>query len=309
MSISFYGKTYWDVEIQVDIATLSAGKGKVDVPVQLTVGGFACNAARAVHLHAAARDSMVVTVCAPADQERLTCSLPSNTSLQPLLTADSPARFPDISVILNPASDCRILRDPGPADDPLWSFDALAPKVLASNVHALGRVPVAFAAEVISHAAETNTKVAWCGGDALPRKLEAMCHLVCVNQAEAASMLEAAPNSLSTSKLATALAARAKADGAMRMVTGRGSQPTIVAMRVGSEILLASSEPEAIDRADIQGFLGVGDAFAATYIVHVFFTEDGGLRSAPDVSTALRVAQSAATSFLTHARPQGGANS
>ena len=309
MPITFYGKTYWDVEMQVDTATLSSGKGKVDTPVQLTVGGFACNAARAVHSHSAASDSMVVTVCAPADQERIVWSLPTSTTLQPLLTEDSPRCFPDISVILNPASDCRILRDPGPANDPLWSFDALAPKVLESDVHALGRVPVAFAAEVISHAEAKKTKVAWCGGDALPPDLEAMCHLICVNQAEAASMLGAVPGSLSTAELATALAARAMVDGAMRMVTGRGAQPTIVAMQVASEIQLASSEPEAIERDKIQGFLGVGDAFAATYLVHVFFAADGSLRSVPAIPAALGAAQQAATHFLTHARPRGRENS
>jgi sugar/nucleoside kinase (ribokinase family) len=300
--LSIYGKTYWDVEIQVDLSTLSAGKGKVDVPVQMAVGGFACNSARAVE----GLEAKVVTVCAPADQKRLQYALPASATLCPILSDDDPALLPDISVILNPASDCRILRDPGDDDDPLWTIDSIAPEAWQSELHLLGRIPRPFAGALIEKLKAEDKRVAWCGGDALPLALEKKCDALCVNTAEALSLLGRPADSSSTEELATALAERAEVAGAMRLVTGRGAQPSVVALREGSSIRSFQSDPEPIARDAIVGFLGVGDAFAANFLVTAYLRSDGSLRESPDVEAGLAAAQDAATHFLTHPRPRGG---
>ncbi len=46
--IAIYGRTYLDAEVAVALAVLAEGKGKVDVEVTPVLGGFACNAARAL---------------------------------------------------------------------------------------------------------------------------------------------------------------------------------------------------------------------------------------------------------------------
>ncbi len=305
MSVRFYGNTYWDAEIQVDLQTLGKGKGKVDVPLRLTVAGFACNAARAVAEMDWNGEIGVVTTCAPADLQRLKFALPAQAQLDAILSEDDPALLPDISVILNPASDCRILRDPGPADDPGWTVESLASETFATQLHVLGRVPVAFAASVLQHTQKQGKRFAWCGGDALPLALEEACDALCVNTAEAAAMLGVSAASATTLELATALAKRASRSGAMRLVTGRGLQPTTVAVRTSEdEIRTYQSQPAAIAKEKIVGFLGVGDCFAANFLVKTFFNRDGSLRASPEVEAGLQAAQEAATHFLTHERPR-----
>jgi len=43
--ITIYGRTYWDAEVEVDVPSLGAGKGKQDLPVRVVLGGWGCNAA------------------------------------------------------------------------------------------------------------------------------------------------------------------------------------------------------------------------------------------------------------------------
>lgn len=305
MSVTFYGKTYWDVELQVPLQTLSEGKGKVDLPVTMTIGGFACNAARAIEGLASIR-CCVVTVCIPADRARVQHALPRTTSFCPILCEDDPALLPDISVILNPASDCRILRDPGADDDESYRVDAIADEAWLSELHVLGRVPLAFATALIERLQQSGKRIAWCGGDALPQSLEELCDVLCVNTKEASSLLGEEVGEASTLELASKLAQRAKPSGAMRLVTGRGSQPAIVAFREGDAIRTAESHPKTIPNEEIVGFLGVGDAFAANFLVTAFLQPDGSLRAVPDPALGLEAAQQAASHFLTHPRPRGG---
>jgi sugar/nucleoside kinase (ribokinase family) len=293
------------VELQVPLPSLSAGKGKVDVPVTLTIGGFACNAARAIEGHAGV-GCCVVTVCAPADQARVQHALPPATRFCPMLSQDDPALLPDISVILNPASDCRILRDPGAEDDPSFRVDMIAAEAWLSELQVLGRVPIPFARALIERLRQSGKRIAWCGGDALPQELEEVCDVLCVNTAEASSLLGLAVGEASTLELACALAKRAKPSDAMRLVTGRGAQPTIVALREGDAIHTQESEPTPIRKEEIAGFLGVGDAFAANFLVTTFVQADGSLRARPDPTHGLQVAQEAASHFLTHPRARGG---
>ena len=305
MSVTFYGKTYWDVELQVPLQSLSEGKGKVDVPVTMTIGGFACNAARAIEGFPSL-GCCVVTVCAPADQARVQHALPAAASFYPMLSKDDPALLPDISVILNPASDCRILRDPGADDDASFRVDAIADESWRSELHVLGRVPLAFASALIEKLRQSGKRVAWCGGDALPQSVEEHCDVLCVNTKEASALLGVGVGEASTLELASRLAERAKSGEAMRLVTGRGSQPTIVAFREGDAIRTAESNPKAIPKEEIVGFLGVGDSFAANFLVTTFLMPDGSLRATPDPALGLAAAQEAASHFLTHPRPRGG---
>jgi sugar/nucleoside kinase (ribokinase family) len=250
--------------------------------------------------------STVVTACAPADRRRLQYALPENTTLCAILSEDDPALLPDISVILNPASDCRILREPGDAEDSRWTIESLSAGAWQSDLHLVGRVPLPFVRSLLPRLRQEGKRVAWCGGDALPLALEKECDALCVNTAEALSLLNLPAEASSTLELATALAERAAVSEAVRLVTGRGAQPSVVAVRHGGAIQTYASDPEPIARDAIVGFLGVGDAFAANFLVATYLQSDGSVRDPFDVAAGLAAAQAAATHFLTHPRPRGG---
>ncbi len=90
-----------------------------------------------------------------------------------------------ITVVLDPAGACRILRDPGAALDGAWRWDAV-PAALAA-VHVLGRVPASFAAAAVVAVRAAGARSAWCGGAGLPLAALAGFDLACVNAAEAAT--------------------------------------------------------------------------------------------------------------------------
>ena len=48
VKVAVYGRTYLDAELEVPLASLAEGKGKLDVEVRAVLGGFGCNAARAL---------------------------------------------------------------------------------------------------------------------------------------------------------------------------------------------------------------------------------------------------------------------
>lgn len=302
IAVTFYGKTYWDAEIAVPLESLSQGKGKVDVPIEMAIGGFPSNAARAIGGMLSPNRICVVTGVAQTDESRVRDALPPGTVLGPL--SGYTEILPAISVILNPATDCRILRDPGPAVEPGWRVDAVPDEAWSADLHVFGRLPLAFASEAMQRVRADGKRVAWCGGDALPPELEAQCDILCVNTAEGASLV--GDEASSTRASAEALARRAAADGAVRLVTGRGANATIAAMRTDGEVRVFESEPAKIAREDIVGLLGVGDAFAATFLVTACFGPDGSSHDVIDVESGLARAQDAATHFITHPRPRGG---
>ena len=69
--VALYGRTYWDAEVEVELQTLGAGKGKVDAQVVTRLGGFAFNAARALAGRFAPGAVRVVTVAPSLDLPRL----------------------------------------------------------------------------------------------------------------------------------------------------------------------------------------------------------------------------------------------
>ncbi len=306
MSIALYGRTYWDVEISLDFETLRAGKGKVDIPTPVVIGGFAANAARTIGAIAGAPKHRVVTVCATADVERLRAALPEHTQVHPILT-DNPHAMPDISVIFNPARDCRILRDPGDSRDSEWRIDSIPDEVWQESLHVFGRVPQHFAEAAMKQISTAGKRIAWCGGSSLSRSMEATCDVLCVNTSEAMELL-GAKGSPSTEELARGLAARAKTTSAIRLVTGRGATPTVAAIRDGDAIASFACEPADVSREEIVSLLGVGDCFAASFLVASHFAADASILRQPDVSAGLIAARAAAAHFLTHESPRGGAH-
>lgn len=290
VSVSVYGRTYWDAEVEVPIAALSAGKGKVDAQVVTRLGGFAFNAARALAGRLAS--VRVVTVCPPLDRPRLVAALPRGVALDALTGAGT---LP-VSVILNPARECRILRDVAEPDARAWRLAAVSARSLGARLHVVGRIPQPFVAALLRRAHAAGARVAWVGGQSIGRDLERAVDLMCVNAREAARLVggEGTPRTL-----AVALAERASAKDAVRVVTGAGGAATAVAFHDGSGLAVVESAPPPVKK--IVTLLGVGDAFASNFLAAACF--DGNrARARPDVKAGLKAGQQAAGRFLTRGR-------
>ena len=119
---------------------------------------------------------------------------------------------------------------------------------------------------------------------------------MCVNAREAAKLVGEAGTPRA---LATALAARAKARDAVRVVTGAGAAPTSVAFREGRSVRVVEAAPPPARR--IVTLLGVGDAFAAHFVTEACFAGSRP-RARPDVRAGLKAGQRAAGLVLTRGR-------
>lgn len=292
--VAVYGRTYWDAEVEIELARLSTGKGKVDAQVVTRLGGFAFNAARALAGRFSPGAVRVVTLASWLDWPRLADALPPGAGLDALLTPE-PAPLP-VSVILNPARECRILRDPGEDDARGWRLERVPEGALAARLHVTGRLPQPFVAQLLERAHASGARVAWVGGHAIGRELERGCDLMCVNAREAKQLVgeDGTPR-----ELAVALAERAGARDAVRVVTGAGAAPTSVAYRDGRKVRVVESAPARAKR--IVTLLGVGDAFAANFVAAACF--DGPRpRARPDVRAGLAAGQRAAGQFLERGR-------
>ena len=273
--VALYGRTYLDAEVTIPLESLATGKGKVDVEVTAVLGGFPCNAARA--LASRLTDIAVVTRISSLDLPRLRATLPAGTVIQAVSDTDE---FPPVTVIINPAQECRLLRT-GRAGDLSARDVGEVPK---AALHIFGRVD----GSLIDHVKDGLT--AWCAGAGA--ELDA-CDLACVNTAEARAVLGRSDGS--PRELAMALVERATRDGAVRVVTGRGDAPTAAAMRGA----VFESAPAPIPRDQIRTFKGVGDVFAAHFFVEAVLDENGERRAKLEVERALALAQAAAGRFMT----------
>lgn len=293
--VAVYGRTYLDAELTVPLASLAEGKGKADVEVTAMLGGFACNAARALSGRLPRRAVRVVTVSSWLDWPRLRAGLPDDIELDAIIAGETPAPWPPISVIVNPAGACRLLRGRAEGDAEEWRIDRVASGALAARLHVVGRLPAPFVAELAERAHASGARVAWVGGDALPRELEEACDLICVNTAEAQRLLGSASDS--PRELASALASRAPA-GAVRLVTGRAAAPAVAAVHDARGIACHEQAPAAIPKAKVRRLKGAGDVFAAQFLVEACFDRRGGPRARLEVAGALATAQKIAGAYI-----------
>lgn len=273
--IALYGRTYLDAEVTIPLDQLATGKGKVDALVHTVLGGFPCNAARA--LASRLTEMTVVTKISSLDLPRLRASLPPGTRI--LAASTDSEDWPPVTVIINPAQECRLLRTGQPGDLAAGDVD----KVPDASLHIFGRVDPS----LITHVQGLR---AWCAGHG--REID-QCDLACVNTAEARAILGRTDGS--PRELAVALVERAQRDGAVRVVTGRGDAPTAAAMRD----VVYESAPAPIPRDKIRTFKGVGDVFAAHFFVEAVLDERGERRRSFEVERALTLAQAAAARFMT----------
>lgn len=274
--VALYGRTYLDAEVTIPLDQVATGKGKVDVEVTAVLGGFPCNAARA--LASRVTNIAVVTRISSLDLPRLRASLPPGTAIHAASTDSED--WPPVTVIINPAQECRLLRTGRAGDLAAADVD----KVPDAALHIFGRVDDS----LIDHVQRGLT--AWCAGSGA--KLDD-CDLACVNTAEARAILGRTDGT--PRELAMSLVERAKRDGAVRVVTGRGDAPTAAATRGA----IFESAPAPIPRDQIRTFKGVGDVFAAHFFVEAVLDERGDLRAKPALERALAAAQEAAGKFMT----------
>lgn len=299
--VSLYGRTYLDVEVEVPAVSLTSGKGKVDARITARPGGFPCNAAHTLADRFSPGEVHVVTVAPPSEWPRIRAELPASVRLDALSTASG--ELP-ISVIIDPAKTCRILRDPWDERAKDWELDRVPRGALEARLQVAGRLPPDFARELLEWGRARGARFAWCGGDALPLELERECDLVCLNTAEASRLLGA--QGFTPRELALALAARARVKDAVRVVTGRGQAPTAAAHRQRRAVRCVERSPGAVAAEKIRRLLGVGDAFAAHFLAEACFDSRGEARPRLEVAGALLAAQRAAARFLTEA-PRPGA--
>ena len=295
--VAVYGRTYWDAEVEVEIASITSGKGKVDASVELVQGGFAVNAGRALAGLYRAGAVRVVTLTSWHDWPRLRAALPGGVVLDALLTDD--AAPPPISVILNPRRECRILRPRRDEDAADWRVDRVPSGALAARLHILGRLPADFVAGVLRRAHEGGARVAWVGGDGLADDLLRECDVVCVNAREAEALVGHAGT---PRQLAEALLGRARPRDALRVVTGAGRAATAVAFREGRARRCLEAAPPPVALARIATLKGVGDAFAAHFLAAACFERSGAPRRRLEARRALAAGQRAASRFLTSRR-------
>lgn len=299
VAVAIYGRTYLDAEVTVPLATLAERKGKVEAPVTAVLGGFGCNAARVIGPRLAPAPVRLVTVISPLDLRRLRAAVPAQVALDPLLDERDELAWPPLSVIINPAGECRLLRGLADDDEAQWTIDRVSPATLAARLHLIGRVPAAFVAGLLARRA-AGARIAWCGGDAVPPELEAELDVMCVNVAEAQRLLgteERAPR-----VLAEALARRAR-PGTARLVTGRAEAPSVVALRVPDGVRCTAGAPPApLAPSEIKSLKGVGDVFASRFLLAACLDPAGQPRPALELAGALASAGEAATTFLTTGR-------
>lgn len=283
--IALYARSYWDHAIELGLDALAGGKGKLDVAPRRRAGGFACNAARTL---AGRLEARIVTVAGPCEAARLRAALPAAVAL----TAIDPGGDPPlpVTVVLDPAGACRILRDPAEADAAAWRWAAVGAAVDA-ELHVLGRLPATFVDEVVAAARTRGARVAWCGGAAIAPTTLAAVDVACVNLREAAALVGGAGDAQT---LARALAEAAQPDGAIRVVTG-GAGPTAAAQRRGDVIELVTAAPAAA--GPVVTLLGAGDAFAAGFLAAAAFV-DGRPRAALAVEPGLAAGQAAAAAVV-----------
>jgi hypothetical protein len=289
--VALYGRTYLDAEVEIPLELLATGKGKVDVEVRTILGGFPCNAARALAGRLSAHRITVVTRIPSIDLPRLHAALPAGTQVR-AVTTDS-LDWPPITVIVNPARECRLLRSGRPGD--LTATDLS--QIPEASLHVFARVDHG----LVDHVARSagDALVAWCAGSSGETPTIDRCDLACVNMAEAQTLVGNA--AATTRELAIALAERAKPTS-VRVVTGRGDAPTVAAVRTEIGVRCFESSPAPIPREAIRRLKGVGDVFAANFFVEATLDARGDRRSALDVERALAVAQAAAARFMTDAR-------
>jgi hypothetical protein len=293
-SLAIYGRTYLDAEVTVPLATLAEGKGKVDVPVRAVLGGFGCNAARALAPRFPAGAVRLATVIPRPDVGRLRASVPSSVELDALVDERDDLAWPAVTVIINPASDCKLLRAASDDDAGQWTIDRISPATLAASLHVVGRLPAAFVCSLRDRVPEA--RLAWCGGHALPPAVEAELDLACVNASEAAHLL--GTEERSPRVLAEALAARARI-GAARLVTGRANAPATVAVRDAAGVRLFDAAPPIACASQVLTLKGVGDVFAARFLATACFDDAGARRVELELPGALAAARDAAHAFLT----------
>lgn len=291
--IAFYGRMYWDVEVRIPIEAVAGAKSKVDAPVSLALGGFACNAARAVEARFPTGAVRVVTRA--LDRDLLRRSLSKRIGIDAIPTK-SAAGMPPISVILDPGGACRIFRDRGDRDAAEWRADRVPASARAASLHVLGRLPIPFAEKILERCHAAGARFAWCGGDSLPIALEQRTDILCVNTAEASRMLGTAGQT--PRALAEGLAYRARVGGAVRVVTGGGRAPTAAAIRAADGIHCHEAANRTVAREKIRRLLGVGDAFAGHFLATACFDERGVPRASVDVKRGLSEAQRAAAKFI-----------
>jgi hypothetical protein len=301
-AIAIYGRTYLDAELEVPIDQLATGKGKVDVEVRPILGGFPCNAARALAGRLPADEIAIATRIPAIDLPRLRAAVPAGTQIHAV--ADDTLDWPPITVIVNPASDCRLLRS-GRAGDLVAADLGELP---SASVHVFGRVDASLVGDVWR--AAPDAVLAWCAGASAPLSVIDACDIVCVNTAEAIALtgIEGTTRDLAT-RLAEHASPRAGSTGSsamtgssmsavIRVVTGRGSAPTVAAVRTGSGLQLFESAPPPIPRDQVRRLLRVGDVFAARFVVEATLDDRGQRRAAVDIQRALVAAQAAAGEFM-----------
>jgi len=287
--LALYGRTYLDAEVEIPIDQLAVGKGKVDVEVRTVLGGFPCNAARALQGRLRGEDMVVVTAISHLDLPRLRAALPPGTHVEAVHTESTD--WPTVTVIVNPARECRLLRSGRPGD----LCEADLPQIPAAMLHVFGRVDAGLV-DAVRRSAE-NTLLAWCAGAAGGAAID-QCDIACVNTSEARTLLGMEGGS--THELAARLAERGRPH-CVRLVTGRGDAPAVAAMRLDGGVRTFEAEPAPVKQDQIRRLKGVGDAFAAHFVVEAVFDDAGHRRPQLDVEGALTAAQAAATRFMTAA--------
>jgi len=300
-AVVIHGRTYWDAEIEVAIESLGTGKGKRDLPVRVVLGGWAANAAGALAGRFPAGDVAVVTVSAALDLPRLCAQLPAGVRLEILDSGEDATAMPPVAVIVNPASDCRLLRDPMAGRDACWTPGSVEPATLAAPLHLLGRLPPDYARGVVDAAHANGGRTGWVGGDALPIELERDLDGMGVNSDEAGRLLQT--DGAAPADNAVALLARAAAPGAVRVVTGRSAAPAVAAVRETDGVRCHEAPSTLIPRERITRLKGAGDTFAATFLAATWFDQEGVFQARPRVEAALADAQQAAEAFITQVWP------
>jgi sugar/nucleoside kinase (ribokinase family) len=291
--VTLYGRTYLDAEVTLPLASLAEGKGKADVEVMPMFGGFACNAACALTGRLPPGSLHVVTVASSLDLPRLRSALPDDVELDAII--DPSQAWPPMTVIVNPAAECRLLRGAIDHNADHWRVDRVSAVALSAALHVVGRLPATFVGDLLERVHANGARAAWVGGASLTREHEAAFDVICVNTAEAKQLLGS--QSDSPRELATALAARAKTTDAVRLVTGRGSAPAAAAVR-GSTVTVHEQAPAPIAKEQIRRLKGAGDVFAAHFVIDAVFDKQGALRTSLAVPGALESAHDVTSRYI-----------
>ena len=272
-SVALYGRTYLDAEVTIPLDQLATGKGKVDVEVVASLGGFPCNAARA--LASRISNIAVVTRISSLDLPRLRAVLPPGTAIHAVTDSEE---WPPVTVIINPAQECRLLRT-GRAGNVTAADVGTAPD---AHLHIFGRVDPS----LITH---VHGLTAWCAGSG--NAIDA-CDLACVNTAEARAILgrtDGTPRELAVALVERA--SRKRHPGRHRAWRCRdGRRDARRSLRVSPGADSARPDPHVQGRRRcVRGAL----------LRRAVLDERGELRTKPALERALAVAQAAAGKFMT----------